>query len=478
MNEIVFLSVAFLGMMSFAATPAMTFSYGTEMTERHRTTDPVRVDGYVDVPSVDGGMPTSDTVATTRFVLTDMMEVPAGNWDSATTCVEGSQAALCIKEKEEDGPLVWMGYANGEWVELVGDGVSAAPGAWEVKMDLDYTQGTALVLVRYSVRQCGSAGDYVALQPAGASSPWLETPRTENRRITSVEMNGWCDLASATAESGQRQCYAETTTVEDYRMDNSGVTLEVAVGDERWCAKTLVATVMDSDGKKMGEVETPLSEAQDGRIRLELPGLAKGRSFTYELKLTGRYSGADLVCEKGGGTVVLPEKVAEATVGDDGKIALSANAELDLSTSSLADGAVCTVQNPPGKKFHLRWKDATGSYATKSGDALTVHTGTPANGLKSFASHVLGLDPTNPLAKPAAVVKHGGLQSASGVTVHVPNVTAANLPDSGVEVIHRLQRSDDKGANWSDTDVSAGPGETLVVPFENGVLFRVNTVLK
>ena len=128
MKKLAFLSIALLGAASFAATPAMTFSYGTEMTERHRTTDPVRVDGYVDVPSVDGGMPTSDTVATTRFVLTDMMEVPAGNWDSATTCVEGSQAALCIKEKE-DLSLAWMGYSNGKWVELVGDGVSAAPGA-------------------------------------------------------------------------------------------------------------------------------------------------------------------------------------------------------------------------------------------------------------------------------------------------------------------------------------------------------------
>ena len=477
MKEIAFLSVALLGAASFAATPAeMTFSYGADMTPRHEQTSPVKIVGSYVVPRVGDGMPMSDTVAMTRIVLADMPEIPAEDWKSETAdCATGSQAALCIKEKE-DLSLAWMGYSNGAWVELAG--VTPVAGAWEVKMDFDYTQGTTLVRVRYSVRQCGSAGDYVALQPAGASSPWLETPRAENRRITSVEMSGWCDLASATAESGQRQCYAETTTVEDYRMDNSGVTLEVAVGKERWCADTLVATVMDSDGKKVGEVSKPLSEAQDGRIRLELPGLAKGRSFTYELKLTGRYSGADLVCEKGGGTVVLPEKVAEATVGDDGKIVLSANAELDLSTSSLADGAVCTVQNPQGKKFHLRWKDAANSWATKSGDALTVHAGTPANGLKSFASYALGLDPTKELAKPAAVVKPGGMQSESGVTVHVPNVTAANLPDSGVEVIHRLQRSDDKGANWSDTDVSAGPGESLVVPFENGVLFRVNTVLK
>ena len=478
MKKIAFLSVALLGATSFAATPTMTFSYGAEMTERHRTTESVKIVGSYEVPKVGDGMPTSDTVATTHFVLADMTEVPADDWVSATACAAGSQAALCIKENvAENGSvsLAWMGYSNGEWVELEGDDVPAAAGAWEVKMDFDYTLGTERVLVRYSVKQ--ASGDYVELQPAEATSSWLETGIAAGKRITSVELNGWCDLASATAESGQRQGYAETTTVEDYRMDYSGVTLEITVG-ETWGVDTLVATVKEGDVVK-GTVEKPLSEAKDGKLRLDLSEyMEKGKSFTYELKLTGSYSGSILVCQKDGGTVNLPAVVPEATVSD-GKINLASNAELDLSKTSLVgDTEYTVVQNQEGKKFHLRWKDSDGSYATRSGDKLTVHEGTPANGLNSFASYALGLEPTEPLAKPVAVVQEGGMQSKDGVTVHVPNVVAANLPDSGVEVIHRLQRSDDKGANWSDTNVSAGPGGTLVVPFESGVLYRVNTVLK
>ena len=477
MKKIAFLSIALLGATSFAATPTMTFSYGADMTERHRTTESVKLVGSYEVPKVGDGMPTTDTVATTHFVLADMTEVPADDWDSATTCVEGSQAALCIKEnvaENGDLSLAWMGYSNGEWVELTG--VTPAAGAWEVKMDFDYTLGTERVLVRYSVKNA-STGDYVVLQPAEATSSWLETGIAAGKRITSVELNGWCDLTSATAESGLRQGYAETTTVEDYRMDYSGVTLEITVG-ETWGVDTLVVTVKEGDAVK-GTVEKLLTEAKDGKLRLDLSDyMEKGKSFTYELKLTGEYSGADLVCQKDGGTVNLPAVVPEATVSD-GKINLASNAELDLSKTSLVgDTEYTVVQNQEGKKFHLRWKDSDGSYATRSGDKLTVHEGTPKNGLESFASYALGLEPMEPLAKPVAVVQEGGMQSESGVTVHVPNVVAANLPDSGVTVIHRLQRSDDKGANWSDTDVSAGPGGTLVVPFENGKLFRVNTVLK
>ena len=476
MKKIAFLSIALLGATSFAATPTMTFSYGADMTERHRTTESVKLVGSYEVPKVDDGMPTSDTVATTHFVLADMTEVPADDWVSATACAAGSQAALCIKENvAENGSvsLAWMGYSNGEWVELTG--VTPAAGAWEVKMDFDYTLGTERVLVRYSVKN-ESTGDYVVLQPSGASSSWLETGIAAGKRITSVGLNGWCDLTSATAESGLRQGYAETTTVEDYRMDNSGVTLEITVG-ETWGVDTLVATVKE-DGEVKGMVQKKLSEAKDGKVRLELPGLAKGKCFTYELKLTGEYSGSILVCQKDGGTVNLPAVVPEATVSD-GKINLASNAELDLSKTSLVGGKEYTVvQNQEGKKFHLRWTDAANSYATRSGDKLTVHEGTPANGLKSFASYALGLEPTEPLDKPVAVVQEGGMQSKDGVTVHVPNVVAANLPDSGVTVIHRLQRSGDKGEHWADTETSAGPGGTLVVPFESGVLYRVNTVLK
>ena len=158
-------------------------------------------------------------------------------------------------------------------------------------------------------------------------------------------------------------------------------------------------------------------------------------------------------------------------------IVIDRNAEVRLE--NLTAGTAYAVQGASGKA-HLRWTDAKGvdaKWAKIENGRLTAVAGAPANGLESFHSHVLGLNPANPLDKPSVVVKPGQDQS-QGIVVHVPNVLPGNLPDAGVKVVHRLQRSDNKGATWSDTGTEVGAGESLVVPFEDGVLFRVNTVLK
>ena len=132
-------------------------------------------------------------------------------------------------------------------------------------------------------------------------------------------------------------------------------------------------------------------------------------------------------------------------------------------------------------KAHLRWTDAKGEnakWAKIENGQLRAVAGVPANGLESFASHALGLDPTKALDKPAAVVKAGGLQSASGVTVHVPNVVKANLPDAGVEVLFPRQKSTDEGRTWTDDGAAVPVGGELTIPFTQGTLYRVNTVLK
>ena len=664
MKRIVLLSSAFMCAASFAEAPAMTFPYGTEMTVRHQTTSPVEVAGFYQVPSVGDGMPTSDTVATSDFEMIDMDAVPAEKWESMSACAEGGQAALCLRSKE-DGSLVWMGYSSGSWIEL--EGTEPTPGAWAVKMDFDYTQGTALVKVRYAVKPGDSTGDFVLLHPAGTDSPWMDTGIVKGRRMTSVEFYGAGDISAGTAESGRRQGYAATTTVEDYRMDYSGVALDVVVG-ETWGVDTLVATVKDSDGNVKGEVRKALSDAQDGKVRLDLSAYTKsGESYVYDLKLTGEYDDTPTTCEKGasqvdlfsmvdwfgfdgitpvkasvqdltisggvlsatdpsvkgllipdvseaessptridatlsvpgavlpwdlpavpvagsqgvivmaqfGGSVGRSWAVWWAVVGDwvavsgagvgtengsyevraefdeissarsvrysvkvgadyvvlkdgqanewfalppavtrlncvslaggggitsleasykalgpvpevsvkDGKIELTSNTELDLAKSSLEIDRGYPVQNPPGKKFHLRWKDA------KSGDATTkwakvengqlkAVAGAPANGLESFDSYALGLDPTVALNKPAAVVKEGGMQSATGITVHVPNVVKENLPDAGVEVLFQRQKSTNGGQTWTDDGAAVPVGGELTIPFTQGTLYRVNTVLK
>ena len=165
----------------------------------------------------------------------------------------------------------------------------------------------------------------------------------------------------------------------------------------------------------------------------------------------------------------------------DGKIELTSNTELDLAKSSLETDRGYPVQNPPGKKFHLRWKDAKGGdakWAKVENGQLKAVAGAPANGLESFNSYALGLDPTDELAKPAAVVKSGGAQSATGITVHVPNVVKENLPDAGVEVLFQRQKSMDGGTTWTDDGAAVPVGGELTIPFTQGTLYRVNTVLK
>ena len=154
------------------------------------------------------------------------------------------------------------------------------------------------------------------------------------------------------------------------------------------------------------------------------------------------------------------------------EIELDASGEVDLA--KLTAGTAYTVR---GNGYALCWTDANGRYATKSGNTLTMHEGTPANGLESFTSHALGLDPTKELDKPAAVVKEGGMQAADGVTVHVPNVVRGNLPDAGVEVLFQRQKSADGGKTWTDDGAAVSVGGDLKIPFD-GNLYRVNTVLR
>ena len=166
------------------------------------------------------------------------------------------------------------------------------------------------------------------------------------------------------------------------------------------------------------------------------------------------------------------------------KVSVTASTQLDLAKTGMRPNQAYELAMPEGKKFHVRWTDAkngtgeTTRHAVAAGNVIEVREGAPANGLESFDSHALGLDPADELAKPAAVVKAGGMQSETGVTVHVPNVVKENLPDAGVEVLFQRQKSTDKGLTWTDDGAAVPVGGELTIPFTQGTLYRVNTVLR
>ena len=321
-----------------ASTPSMTFPYGVDMSVRHQVENPMEFDGTYHVPSVGGGMPTSDTVVTT---YTEVFDLPAANdevWSSLADSAANCQAALTLREKE-DGKIVWMGVSGDGWVEL--QGVDAIPGAWVLRIDLDYTQGKSGSKVRYSVKAEGF-DDYVVLVPAAGDSGWLPNGKSGVFRMEDLKLCGVGEVVSAKAESGQRQGYAETETVENYRMDYSGMVLDVAVG-ETWGVDTLVATVKDVAGNEKGEVRVALADAKDGKIGIDLSKYVKaGESYVYDLKLTGEYNDTPMACERGGGKVDLFSNVD--WFGFDGARPVKA----EVQGLTVVDG-ILSATDPSGK---------------------------------------------------------------------------------------------------------------------------------
>jgi len=170
---------------------------------------------------------------------------------------------------------------------------------------------------------------------------------------------------------------------------------------------------------------------------------------------------------------------AELAPPSGSEIVISGNTHVNVSVLNV--GEYTLTGN--GRKAHLVWTDdksgdSVSKYVKMVGDKLVVVEGAPANGMDSYNSYVLGLDPEKSSDKPAAVIKTGGIQSASGITVHVPTVSASKLPTTGVDVYFQRQKSTDGGKTWTNDGNPVGVGGSLTIPFTVGALYRVNTVFK
>ena len=265
---------------------------------------------------------------------------------------------------------------------------------------------------------------------------------------------------------------------------NVGYTKLVLGVSEIGChaASGLTVTLKDASGQSVLATVTEPIAGHGVPMAVDLSEwMTPGQSYVYDLTFAGSYDGKPLNYSRTGYPISL---VAESKVTLEGrKISLQANTVADLADGDLSEETEYSVESAEGKTFRLSWKDAksvgkTVRYAVVKDGKLTVRAGAPLNGLESFDSYALGLDPTDELAKPAAVVKSGGTQSATGITVHVPNVVKANLPDAGVEVLFLRQKSTDGGQTWADDGAAVPVGGELTIPFTQGALYRVNTILK
>ena len=142
----------------------------------------------------------------------------------------------------------------------------------------------------------------------------------------------------------------------------------------------------------------------------------------------------------------------------------------EVRMENLNAGTSYAVQGASGKA-HLRWTDAANRYATKSGNTLTAHEGVPANGLESFTSHVLGLDPADKDSKPFMVGEQ--TPDPNKLTLRLPKVRQRDAAETGVPVTYRLVESAD--ASFSDkTDKAASsesPDFTIDLPSDGKVKY-------
>lgn len=129
----------------------------------------------------------------------------------------------------------------------------------------------------------------------------------------------------------------------------------------------------------------------------------------------------------------------DKVVAEGSTIRIDSNVDIDLDKNANLAAGTYKLDNPNGKKFRVRWTDGNGKYATMVNGQLKVMSGSPANGLSSFDSYVLGLDATSASSKP--IVKTEQNSGDSTMTLTIPGIAPKSVNETGVEVKYQLKTS-------------------------------------
>ena len=148
------------------------------------------------------------------------------------------------------------------------------------------------------------------------------------------------------------------------------------------------------------------------------------------------------------------------TIGE-GVITLAGSTDVKLKDVAAGD---YTISSTVGKKFSMKWSDADGKYAKIDGGKLKVISGTPANGIGSYNSYALGLNPESAASKPVL----DSAQNADGanMTLKVPNVKPnAEVAEVSMKVVETAEPAGDSGTEY------ALENGTATIPLPDGVKY-------
>ena len=271
------LSASCIVIGAMTASAALSpFPYGASLNTRYGigSAEVASFENPVTVPAVSGGMQVGESIMVFESDVVDFSASDAENWTKGATAVGSPQAAFSMKY--ENSACKWMGYvANAGWVEFTG--VTAAEGAWNVKIEVDYSVPSAK-LVRYSVK-AKDASNYTALVYDGET--WLPLAGSSSL-VSSIKLYGCGEINSATGKCGVR-VDADIETAKAVGMNYDSLEVGVNV-KESWGVDTVSVALKDAQG---AQVATKQVELTDGKGGVEFTGLTAGANYSYEVSVGG-----------------------------------------------------------------------------------------------------------------------------------------------------------------------------------------------
>ena len=165
----------------------------------------------------------------------------------------------------------------------------------------------------------------------------------------------------------------------------------------------------------------------------------------------------------GGGRVSAIAATYTSTEGIDPTVSgstLTLAGSTDVKLADVAAGTY-TIAQPANRRYSMKWTDSADKHATINADGqLVVSSGAAANGIDSYDSYALGLDPENAASKPV-------LDSAQNAKTGALDVKVANVvPNTEVaDVTMKLVTMDaPDAATGTETPIAAGEGVQIDLP--------------
>ena len=169
----------------------------------------------------------------------------------------------------------------------------------------------------------------------------------------------------------------------------------------------------------------------------------------------------------GGGSVAAIAATYSSTEGVEPTIsgsALTLAGSTDVKLANV-DAGTYDITQPSGRKYSMKWTDSADKHATINADGqLVVSSGAAANGIDSYDSYALGLDPENAASKPV-------LDSAQNAKTGALDVKVANVvPNTDVAEVAMKVVATDTPAGDTGTEYAFENG-TATIPLPTGVKY-------